>query len=69
MPYSQDINIFNTGSTLEPLVISYSDNQPMDLDLWDGFFFPTLLIRVEKFLFSNAQNITYSLLRIGMFIK
>ena len=62
-------NISEPQDYLEASVISYSDNQPADPDLWDDVFFPILLIRVENFLSSNIQNITYSLLRIGTFIK
>jgi len=54
---------------LEVSVISYSNNQSTDLNLWNGVFSPVLLIGVKKFLSSDVQNITYSLLRIGTFIK
>jgi len=62
-------NISEPQGYLEASVISYPDNQPADPDLWDDIFSPVLLIGVEKFLSSNVQNITYSLLRIGTFIK
>jgi len=51
------------------MVILYSDNQLIDPELWDIIFSPILSVGINKFLNNNAQNITYSLLRIGMFIK
>ena len=59
-------NISEPQGYLEASVISYSDNQPADPNLWDDVFSPILLIGVKKFLSSNVQNI---ILRIGTFIK
>jgi len=54
---------------IESLAILYNNNQLVDPDFWDGLFALVLLFRINKFLSSNAQNITCSLLRINIFIK
>jgi len=41
----------------------------VDPNLWDGFFALILLLGINEFLSSDAQNITFLLLRIGTFIK
>jgi len=63
------MNITNAGPTLESSAIPYEDDLSIDLELWNSLFFPISLLEVEKFLSSDAQNITCSLLRIGTFIK
>jgi len=55
--------------TIKPLAIPYDNNQLVDLDLQDGFFALILLLGINEFPSSNAQNITCSLLKIGTFIK
>ena len=55
--------------TIKPLAIQYHNNQLADSDLWDGFFTLILLLGINEFLSSDAQNITFLLLRIGTFIK
>jgi len=62
------MNITNAGPTLESSAIPYEDDLSMDLELWNSLFFPISLLEVEKFLSSDVQNITCSLLRIGTFI-
>jgi len=47
---------------LESSAILYNNNQPADSELWDGLFSPISLLEIKKFLSSNAQNITCSLL-------
>ena len=69
MYYGQDIDITNTGPIFKSLAILYKDNLPTDPEFQDDLFFPISLLEVEKFLNSNAQNITCSLFRIGIFIK
>ena len=54
---------------MEPLVISYTINQPVDPQLWDGNFSPTSLFRINEYLEENTKNITYLLLRIVTFIR
>ena len=50
-------------------MIFYDNNQPANPDLWNSFFFLTSLLGVKKFINIDTQNIIYSLLKIGMFIK
>ena len=61
--------INSTKSNLDSLAIPYNNNQPADSDLWDGFFTQIFLLKVEKFLSYDAQNIICSLLRIETFIQ
>jgi len=68
VPQGQDISN-NTEPMLKSLAISYNNNQLADLELWNSLFAPISLLRIKKFLSSNAQNITYSLFLIEMFIK
>ena len=63
------MDITHTRPILESSAISYNNNQSVDPDLCDGVFSPIFLIGIEKFLSSDAQNITCSLLRIETFIK
>ena len=68
MPHGQGMEK-NTEPIIKPSAISYDNNQPVDPDLWNSLFALVLLLRINKFLSSNAQNITCLLFRIGMFIK
>jgi len=68
VPQDQDISN-NTEPMLESSAIPYNDNQLADPELWNSLFFPILLLRIEKFLNNDAQNITCVLLQIKMFIK
>ena len=63
------MDITNAKPSLKSLAISYNDNQPVDLDLWNSIFFSTSLIEIKKFLSSDAQDIMCLLLRIRTFIK
>jgi len=45
--------------TIELSAIPYDNNQLVDPDLWDSLFTLVLLLRINEFLSSNAQNITY----------
>jgi len=58
-----------SSSSLEPLVILYQANQPADLQLWNGNFFPIFLFGINKFLSGDAKNIVCFLLKIAIFIK
>ena len=64
----QDMAI-STEPNVNSSAIPYNNNQLADLDLWDGLFAPALLLEIEKYLSSDVQNITCSLLRIGIFIQ
>ena len=68
VPQGQEISN-NAELMLESSAIPYNNNQLADLELWDGLFISILLLRIEKFLSSDIQNITCSLLQIGIFIK
>jgi len=39
---------------LEASILPYSDNQPVDLNLWNNIFPPILLIEVKEFLSSDV---------------
>ena len=54
---------------LEPSIIPYQANQPIDPLLWDGNFSAISLFGTEEFLNSNTKNIAYSLQRMANFIK
>ena len=41
--------------------ISYGNNQPADLDLWDNIFFSTLIFEIDRYLDKDASNITKSI--------
>ena len=60
---------FSVESNVNSLAIPYNDNQLANPDLWDSLFTPASLPVIEKYFSNNAQNITCSLLRIGMFIQ
>ena len=66
--YNQGIES-SAEPTLEPSAIPYNDNQLADSDLGNGLFVPISLLRINKFISSDVQNMTYLLLRIGTFIK
>ena len=59
----------STKSNFNSSAIPYNNNQLADPDLWDGLFTLTSLLGIKKYLSSDAQNITCSLLRIGTFIQ
>ena len=61
----------NTCSTqgLEPSVIPYTANQPVDSQLWDGNFCPISIFRMNEYLEGDARNINCSLHRIAAFIR
>jgi len=61
VPQDQD-TLNNTEPMLESSAIPYDDNQLADSELWNSLFFPILLLRIEKFLSNDAQNITCLLL-------
>jgi len=67
-------HISNTNNTSMPqdiklLVILYTVNQLINLQLLDSSFCPISLFEINEFLDSNAKNITCSLLRIVSFIR
>jgi len=69
VPTSQGQGMANSAkSNLNSSTIPYNNNQSADPDLWDGLFTLTSLL-IKKYLSSDAQNITCSLLRIGTFIQ
>jgi len=52
----------NTESMLESSAIPYNNNQLADLELWNSLFSSIPSLEIEKFLSSDAQNITCLLL-------
>ena len=63
------INNMSTPQGIEPSVISYSVNQPVDPQLWDSSFCLISLFGMNKYLEDNAKNITCSLYRLVSFIR
>jgi len=61
MPQGQGMSN-NAKPMLKSSAIPYNNNQPAGPELWDGLFSPISLLGIEKFLSSDAQNITCSLL-------
>ena len=59
----------STEPILKTSALSYNKNKLANLDLWDSLFTLILLLGINEFTSSNAQNITYLLLQIGTFIK
>ena len=56
-------------SNIKSITILYSDNQPVDPNLWDGFFFLLLIFGIDEFLDKDSKNITCSFQKIGSYIK
>jgi len=54
---------------IEPFVISYAINQPINLQLWNSNFCPIFIFEINEYLEGNIKNIMYSLFRIVAFIK
>ena len=54
---------------LESTAISYVDNQPTDLLLWDSNFCSIFIFSRNKYLEGDVKNIAYSLSRIMIFIR
>jgi len=63
---SNDTYIFQG---MEPSVIPYAINQPVDPQLWDSNFCPISLFEMNEYLEDNTKNITCSLLRMVAFIR
>jgi len=63
------INNICTSQGLEPLVISYTSNQPANTQLWDGSFCPISHFGMNEYLKGDVKNITYSLLKIVAFLR
>ena len=58
IPHGQDMEK-SIKPTIELSAIPYDNNQLVDPDLWDSLFALVLLLRINEFLSSNAQNNTY----------
>jgi len=54
---------------LEPSVIPYIANQPVDSQLWNGNFCPTSIFGMNKYLEGDARNINCLLHRIAALIR
>jgi len=68
----QGLTVINNtciSQDLELLVISYANNQPADLQLWNDDFYLISLFGINKYLEGNAKNITCSLFRMVVFIR
>ena len=68
-PYSSQINNMSMFQDIEPSVILYRVNQPVDLQLQNGSFCPISLFRINEYLEDDVKNITCSLFRKTSFIK
>jgi len=62
-------NIIASPPALEPSVIPYQANQPVDPLLWNRNFLAISLFGTDEFLSGNAKNIACSLQRMVNFIK
>jgi len=69
IPHAMEIDCENVSQGLEPLVIPYQADQPVDPNLWDGNFCPISLFSVDNYLEGDTKNVTCSLLRMVTFIK
>jgi len=67
--HSTSTNLAMNPTNLEPFVIPYQANQPVDPMLWDSNFSSISLFSTVKVLEGNAKNIVCSLQRIATFIK
>ena len=65
------INNMNTCTPryLETTTIPYEDNQPVELNSWDGEAYPLSIFRTIEFLDTDSKNILTSLLRMANFIR
>jgi len=54
---------------LESTAIPYTDNQPVNLLLWDSNFYLIFIFGRNEYLEGNVKNIACSLLRIVAFIR
>jgi len=54
---------------LESTAISYTNNQPIDLFIWDGNFCLIFIFGRNKYSKGDAKNIACSLLKIVVFIR
>jgi len=61
--HSEDSNNTFPPQGMEPSVISYSINQPMDPQLWDGNFCSVSLFGTNEYLKGDLKNIVCLLLR------
>ena len=49
VPHAAELNCENTPQDLEPLVIPYQANQPVDPQLWDDDFCPISLFGIDNY--------------------
>jgi len=54
---------------LEPSVLPYVANQPVDSQLWDSNFCPILIFGMNEYLEGDTRNIMCSLHRIAAFVR
>ena len=69
IPHVNKTNNICAFQSVEPSIFSYTANQFVNLQLWDGSFCPVSLFGMNEYLEGNTRNITCSLLRIVAFIK
>jgi len=62
-------NNLSDFQSLEPSVVFYVINQPVDPQLWDSSFCLISLFRMNEYLEGDSKNITCLLLRMAAFIK
>ena len=58
-----------TPRYLETTTIPYEDNQPVELNSWDGEAYPLSIFRTIEFLDTDSKNILTSLLQMANFIR
>jgi len=69
VPHAAEADNETIPQGLEPLVIPYQTNQPIDPQLWDSNFCSISLFGIDEFLARDTKDITCSLLRMAVFIK
>ena len=62
-------NDMNTTHSLEPTVILYTINQPIDPQLQDSNFYSISIFGINEYLEGDTKNITYLLHRIVAFVR
>ena len=58
-----------SASSLGTSVLNYGNNQPSDLNLWNGLFQVLLIFRIKEFLSTDTTNIACFLNRVTSYIK
>ena len=62
-------NIRSEPSGSDPVLLNYSNSQPLDPSSWDGVFQVVFLFEAKETLSKDTKNINISLIRIAKYIK